>query len=100
MGGRDKGGDYGVLEDGIRRRVKMLLSWGGKRGHKSALGKRCKNQTAGSMDEAVSLCRQEALPGDVVLLSPGCSSFDMYQNYAQRGDFFLSGVENLKKKSL
>lgn len=101
MGGRDKGGDYGVLEDGIRRRVKMLVVMGeAKEAIKSALGNVARIKTAGSMDEAVSLCRQEALPGDVVLLSPGCSSFDMYQNYAQRGDFFCRAVENLKKKSL
>jgi UDP-N-acetylmuramoylalanine--D-glutamate ligase len=40
------------------------------------------------MEEAVREARQTASPGDVVLLSPGCASFDMYDNYAQRGDDF------------
>jgi UDP-N-acetylmuramoylalanine--D-glutamate ligase len=47
------------------------------------------------MEEAVTRARQAASPGDVVLLSPGCASFDMYDNYAQRGDDFRRLVTDL-----
>jgi UDP-N-acetylmuramoylalanine--D-glutamate ligase len=47
------------------------------------------------MDEAVGLASREARPGDAVLLSPGCASFDWYQSYAQRGDDFARAVAEL-----
>jgi UDP-N-acetylmuramoylalanine--D-glutamate ligase len=47
---------------------------------------------APSMDAAVALARDEARPGDVVLLSPGCASFDWYRNYGERGDDFARAV--------
>jgi UDP-N-acetylmuramoylalanine--D-glutamate ligase len=100
MGGRDKGGDYGLLKDGIRRHAKILIVMGeAKEAIRSALGSVARIKTAGSMEDAVSQCHQEAVPGDVVLLSPGCSSFDMYENYAQRGEFFRKAVSNLKKRN-
>jgi len=48
------------------------------------------------MAEAVKLARRAASPGDVVLLSPGCASFDMYDSYARRGDDFRREVLHLK----
>jgi UDP-N-acetylmuramoylalanine--D-glutamate ligase len=48
------------------------------------------------MEDAVNLAYLAASPGDVVLLSPGCSSFDMYQSYAERGEVFCKMVENLE----
>ena len=48
---------------------------------------------AGSMTEAVAAARSVATPGDVVLLSPGCTSFDWYRNYTERGDDFRALVE-------
>jgi UDP-N-acetylmuramoylalanine--D-glutamate ligase len=50
---------------------------------------------ATSMDEAVRLAANAARPGDAVLLSPGCASFDWYQSYAQRGDDFARAVAEL-----
>jgi UDP-N-acetylmuramoylalanine--D-glutamate ligase len=47
---------------------------------------------AGSMDEAVAAARGEAEPGDAVVLSPGCASFDWYRNYGERGDDFARAV--------
>ena len=50
---------------------------------------------AGSLDEAVRAARRLARPGDAVVLSPACSSFDMFRNYAERGDAFRAAVEQL-----
>ena len=47
------------------------------------------------MQDAVSKAYQAAAPGDVVLLSPGCASFDMYENYGERGDDFRRAVQAL-----
>jgi UDP-N-acetylmuramoylalanine--D-glutamate ligase len=49
--------------------------------------------TAGSMDQAVRAARAMAEPGDAVLLSPGCASFDWYRNYGERGDDFARAVQ-------
>jgi UDP-N-acetylmuramoylalanine--D-glutamate ligase len=50
---------------------------------------------AGSMDEAVADAARSAQPGDAVLLSPGCASFDWYRNYSERGDDFARAVREL-----
>ncbi len=47
------------------------------------------------MDAAVSVALDAAVPGDVVLLSPACSSFDLYNNYKERGDHFRALVHKL-----
>ena len=52
---------------------------------------------AEDMDEAVRLAAGRAQPGDTVLLSPACASFDMYRNYAERGDAFMASVGVLIK---
>jgi UDP-N-acetylmuramoylalanine--D-glutamate ligase len=49
-------------------------------------------RSAGSMDEAVDAAAELARPGDAVLLSPGCASFDWYRGYAERGDDFARAV--------
>ncbi|MEA2717105.1 MAG: UDP-N-acetylmuramoylalanine--D-glutamate ligase, partial [Actinomycetota bacterium] len=54
---------------------------------------------ASSMDEAVRLAADEAQPGDVVLLAPGCASFDWYESYAQRGDDFARAVRSLLEET-
>lgn len=96
MGGRDKGGDYTVLNEHILRNVKHLIVIGeAKKKILNALGKLTRSQEAGSLEEAVELASQAAKPGDVVLLSPGCSSFDMFSDYAQRGKVFCRAVEGL-----
>jgi UDP-N-acetylmuramoylalanine--D-glutamate ligase len=53
-------------------------------------------ERAGSMDEAVQLAAKLAQKGDAVLLSPACSSFDMFSGYAARGDAFVAAVKRLK----
>jgi UDP-N-acetylmuramoylalanine--D-glutamate ligase len=49
-------------------------------------------EAAASMDEAVARARAAARPGDVVLLSPGCASYDWYSGYGERGDDFARAV--------
>jgi UDP-N-acetylmuramoylalanine--D-glutamate ligase len=48
---------------------------------------------AGTFDDVLSRARELAVPGDAVLLSPACSSYDMFRNYEERGDRFRTAVE-------
>jgi len=97
MGGRDKGGHFKVLQDSIRKHVKELIVMGeAAESIRSALGQQAMTKVAASMQEAVKLAFQDAVAQDVVLLSPGCASFDWYANYAERGDDFRRAVEKLK----
>lgn len=96
MGGRDKGGDYTVLKGQLKKQVKKLIVTGEAKGKiLAALGKTTSSLEARDLGEAVVLASQTALPGDVVLLSPGCSSFDMFANYVERGAAFCRAVEEL-----
>ena len=95
-GGVDKGGDYGVLRDGVRKTVKRLVLFGAaKEMIAKALGALTETVIVDDMEAAVRDAHQHAQPGDVVLLSPACSSFDMFRNYAERGKVFKSLVQAL-----
>jgi len=58
----------------------------------------CTVVRASSMEEAVRAAQRSAEPGDVVLLSPGCTSYDWYSNYGERGDDFARCVQDLTKE--
>jgi UDP-N-acetylmuramoylalanine--D-glutamate ligase len=95
-GGRDKGSDFTVLKNLVREKVKHLILIGeaaGKIGE--ALSDAVETSGAGTMQEAVSVCRDLAQPGDVVLLAPACASFDMFENYEHRGRIFKEAVRAL-----
>jgi len=62
----------------------------------NALGQDFPVQFAESMEEAVELCFEKAYPGETVLLSPACASFDMFENFERRGQVFKKVVANLK----
>lgn len=95
-GGRDKGGSYGPLVSLVRDRVKMLVLMGESRFLMArAIGQLTCTVVVETMVEAVQMALRAAVPGDVVLLSPACASFDLYQNYAARGDHFRSLVHAL-----
>jgi UDP-N-acetylmuramoylalanine--D-glutamate ligase len=98
MGGRDKGGDFKQLRELVKQHTKKLIVIG-EAGDviKSALKDSCQEgaQHASTMEDAVSLAYRAASSGDVVLLSPGCSSFDMFRSYAERGEVFCKAVANL-----
>jgi UDP-N-acetylmuramoylalanine--D-glutamate ligase len=95
-GGVDKGGSYRTLEDEVRRKVRKLILFGAaKEKIERALGRLTETSVVGDLEEAVHEAYISAQPGDVVLLSPACSSFDMFQNYAERGRAFRALVETL-----
>lgn len=95
-GGIDKGGDYRVLEDEVKRKVKKLVLFGAaKEKIRGALGRLTATVIVEDLAAAVREAYRSAAPGDVVLLSPACSSFDMFQNYAERGKVFKALVQAL-----
>ena len=96
MGGRDKGGSYSFLKELIEKRVKKLIAIGEAREKiLNALGGLTHAEGTRTIADAVLLAHQSAAHGDVVLLSPGCSSFDMFTDYAERGKAFVKAVEEL-----
>ncbi len=92
-GGRDKGGDFTALKSLVRQKVKYLVLIGEAVAKiRVALAGDTEIDEAGSMQEAVSICRRVAEPGDIVLLAPACSSFDMFRDYEERGRVFKDAV--------
>jgi UDP-N-acetylmuramoylalanine--D-glutamate ligase len=95
-GGRGKGLDYRALADTIARHARAAILIGETAGELAELlGDRTPVQRARSMDEAVAAAAGLARPGDVVLLSPAAASFDMFDDYAARGDAFRRAVAAL-----
>lgn len=88
-GGRDKGEDYASLGTAIRRHVKNLILVGeAKEKLNRAIGDFSETFLVGTFEEAVYLAYQKSRSGDVILLSPGCASQDMFKNYEERGNYF------------
>jgi UDP-N-acetylmuramoylalanine--D-glutamate ligase len=97
-GGRDKGGDFTKLRDLVKDKVKALILLGeAKEKMKNELGDLIPTFFVSDMEEGVNLSFGKASSGDVVVLSPGCASFDMFDNFEHRGRVFKSAVEKLKK---
>ena len=95
-GGVDKGGDYGPLEEEIKRRVRRLVLFGAaKNVIARALGTLTETAIVENLTAAVGDAAAAARAGDVVLLSPACSSFDQFRNYAERGRLFKNLVQAL-----
>jgi UDP-N-acetylmuramoylalanine--D-glutamate ligase len=91
-GGRSKGSDFDELGRQIRTRVKALIPIGEAGPHIARAAGMDAGDTAASMDEAVRRARNAAAPGDVVLLSPACASFDMFTSAEERGERFAEAV--------
>jgi len=98
-GGKDKGFSFDALRSLVKDKVKSTIligemaesirrSWNGA----------VQSQIANSLADAVERARASARPGDVVLFSPGTSSFDMFKSYADRGDQFRALVQALPKR--
>ncbi len=100
-GGTDKGNDYEPLYDFARKKVKVLVCMGlDNRKLTDAFGDKVPvlYDTA-SLDEAMEAVERTAEPGDVVLLSPACASFDLFRNYEDRGRRFKEKVNALGEKT-
>ncbi len=92
-GGRDKGGDFTVLQPLVRQKVRQVIAIGEAAGKLREALKGCAEITdARDLREAISIGRQRARPGDVVLLAPACASYDMFQNFEHRGRVFKEVV--------
>jgi len=101
MGGRYKGGDFHELSGPLSARGKAVLAIGEARPRiAEALGQTLPVIPCASLGEAVDKAWAEAEPGDTVLLAPGCSSFDMFEDYAARGRAFKEEVRRLELKEL
>jgi len=98
-GGRDKGCDFAGIRDVVTEHVKtvhvigeaadrIMSDWDGM----------TTITRENSLAKAVSHAREAAGSGDVVLLSPGCSSFDMFKNYEERGELFKEIVNSFEEK--
>jgi UDP-N-acetylmuramoylalanine--D-glutamate ligase len=95
-GGKDKNGDLNPLEELVQKRVKHLILIGeAKERMNRKFGGLTDTVMAKTMEEAVLLAHQKAKAGEVVLLSPACSSFDMFKDYKERGKVFKEAVHRL-----
>lgn len=95
-GGKDKGGDYSPLRPLLKEKVKQLILIGEAQQKMSTdLAGCCDIHCVDSMPEAVATAHRLTPSGGTVLLSPACSSFDMFANYEQRGAVFTELVQAL-----
>ena len=90
LGGRHKGEPYTRLADAIRKRVKRVIAYGeaGPVVEKDLAGVVPVEKLGFDFDAVIQRARELASPGDAILLSPACSSFDMFKNYEERGARF------------
>jgi UDP-N-acetylmuramoylalanine--D-glutamate ligase len=97
LGGTDKGNDYSEIEQLVKKKVRALIFMGvdNRKLHAFFDGKVALIKDAGSMEEAVNKAYNLADKGDTVLLSPCCASFDLFENYEDRGERFKNCVRNL-----
>lgn len=98
-GGVDKGASYQVWKTSFKTQVRYVIALGAAASKIAAdLGPDWHVKIVTCLAEAVALSYSLAEEGDAVLLSPGCSSYDMFRDYAHRGDEFKQIVEELKEK--
>ena len=100
-GGTDKGNDYSRLYDLAGAKVKALVCMGVDNAKliRDFTGIVPVIYDTHSLDEAMRVCTEAAEPGDTVLLSPACASFDLFRNYEERGRLFKAAVERLKENA-
>ncbi|MDO7744885.1 MAG: UDP-N-acetylmuramoyl-L-alanine--D-glutamate ligase, partial [Pedobacter sp.] len=97
MGGVDKGNDYEMLKDLVKKKVKAIVCLGkdNKRIHEAFEDDVDIIVNTFSANEAVQVSYHLAKKGDTVLLSPACASFDLFKNYEDRGNQFKMAVKEL-----
>ncbi len=100
LGGRDKLGSYEPLIEPLRQKGRGVLAFGESALRiQEQLGSSVPTRSFPNLEQAFGEAVRWAKSGDVVLLSPACSSFDQYENYAQRGDHFKRLVNGLQDES-
>ncbi len=94
LGGRNKGADFRLLLPHIKSsHVRDMISYGEAGGQiDAALGDAVRSVQVTDLNSAVKTAQRLAAPGDVVLLSPGCASFDQFANFEERGQYFKTKV--------
>ena len=99
-GGIDKGNDYNLIKDEVKKKVRALICLGKDNEKlKKAFGDVVPViRETQSVKELVKMSLDLAKEGDVVLLSPACASFDLFRNYEDRGDQFRSAVKELERE--
>lgn len=99
LGGKDKGGDFTLLRRPLEKKVRKVLLIGQAAGKiRAAVEGTVPLETAVSFKELVRKGFEAASPGDVVLLAPACTSWDMFNNFEERGRTFKREVKNLARK--
>jgi UDP-N-acetylmuramoylalanine--D-glutamate ligase len=104
LGGKDKGSDYSVLNDLLRKRVKRVYTIGAAAAKIESQIVSSKNGgpeivRAETLENAIRKAHAVAQPGDVVLLAPACASFDQFKSYEHRGKVFKEVVHALAEES-
>jgi UDP-N-acetylmuramoylalanine--D-glutamate ligase len=93
LGGKDKGSDYSVLNDLLRRRVKRVYTIGAAAGKiESQIKGAAEIFHAETLENAIKRASESAQTGDIVLLAPACASFDQFRSYEHRGKVFKEVV--------
>lgn len=97
LGGKDKGNDYNAIKDLVAQKCSGLVYLGADNSklHSFFDGMGIPVRDTHSMKDCVEACREMALPGETVLLSPCCASFDLFKNMEDRGEQFKALVRNL-----
>jgi UDP-N-acetylmuramoylalanine--D-glutamate ligase len=98
LGGDGKGQDFSPLAKAVERHARsaVLIGRDGPLIGKAIVGAGVAIENAADMDDAVRRARRRAQPGDAVLLSPACASFDMFRNYEHRAQVFVAAVRALE----
>jgi UDP-N-acetylmuramoylalanine--D-glutamate ligase len=95
-GGKDKGGSYAPLAPLVRERVLHLVLIGEAASRMQAeLGHLTDTRLAATLEEAVAMAARITKPGGTVLMSPACSSFDMFRDYEERAQRYIASVKGL-----
>ncbi len=96
LGGRDKEGDFETLQSIIPEKTKRVILFGEAKDRiASLIGNSVEKIKTQKLIDAVEAAYKSAEPGDIVLLSPGCASFDEFRDYKERGNIFKQAVRNL-----
>ena len=96
LGGQDKGNDYNQIKDLVQEKVKKIYAIGSSADKVfNFFHELVKVEMKPSMEDVITSAVKEAREGEIILLSPACASFDMYNNYEHRGKVFKEAVNKL-----